>query len=321
AVVAALVVAAATLVYAVTREDPVAVEGPLAVETRAVRVPELGATLHEHPTDPLRMTSFLRGSTDLSEGLAFTGGLRSAGGDAFRPVTVRMLPMVSPDGGSVAYVHESPDLAVENAGGVRFTARDLTGEFWVDVVEPPLALRRPSWSPDGSRLLVTVWDPRQGDRTTGFAVVDPRARTASVVSAPAPGKEDYVWASGDSLARASGTGEVTVHSPGGAVLRTLDQVRQPVGTVPMFSGDGRLATLCPGAGNTACVLDAVTGRRLATLPLPEGGVIWFWYGTDHLAVYTATASRVQAVDLRGEPVRTLAEFAAGTTWTVHWTRR
>ncbi|MGW0480402.1 protein kinase domain-containing protein [Nonomuraea sp. NPDC003214] len=313
--VAALVAVALTLLYVAARP------GPPAAGTRTVVVPELGATLHEHPADPLRLTSFLRGSTDLSEGLAFAAGVRLPGEDTFLPVTERMAPMVSPGGDRVAYVHESPDLAVENAGAVRFTARDLTGAFWVDVVEPPLALRRPSWSPDGSRLLVTVWDPRLDDRTTGFAVVDPARRTASVVSAPAPGKEDYVWASGDTLARASGAGEITVHSPAGAVLRTLGGVRQPAGTVPVFSADGRLATLCPGAEDRACVLDAATGRRLTTLPLPAGGVLWFWYGTDHLAVYTAASSAVRAVDLTGEPVRTLAEFATGGAWTVHWAAR
>jgi hypothetical protein len=299
-----------------------ATSGPLATDTRAVKVPGLAATLHEHPSDPLRVTSFLRGSMELSDGLAFSAGLRAVGGDTFRPLTSRMLPLVSPTGDRTAAVHESPGLAVENAGGVRFTDRDFGGEFWVHVVDPPLALRNASWSEDGDRLLVTVFDTTAEDRTVGFAVVDVAGRTATVTrqGAPESGKADYAWGPDEgTVARAAGTDRISVHALDGSVRRTIEQAALADGEVPQFAA-GRLVARCPGRSDTACVIDAATGRRLATVPLPAGGKIWFWYGTDHLAVYTekSVPPRTQALDLTGKPVRVLAEFAGGTSWTVHY---
>ncbi|MGN9781557.1 serine/threonine-protein kinase [Nonomuraea sp. ZG12] len=321
----AAVIVAASVALAVLRPWAVtlATSGPLATDTHVVKVPELGATLHEHPSDPLRVTSFLRGSTELTDGLAFRAGLRAVGGDTFRPLTSRMLPLVSPSGERTAAIHESPGLAVENAGGVRFTDRDLGGEFWVHVVDPPLALRRATWSEEGDRLLVTVFDTAAEDRTVGFAVVDPAERTATVTrrGAPESGKADYTWGPDeDTVARASGPDRISVHALDGAVRRTIGQVALAEDEVPRFSGDGRLIARCPGRTDTACVLDAATGRRLATVPLPEGGKVWFWYGRDHLAVYTekSVPPRTQAIDLTGRPVRVLAEFTGGTSWTVHY---
>jgi len=330
-VAAALAVpaAAVTVTLLLTGQDAVtlATSGPLATATRTVVVPGLGARLYEHPTDPLRLTAFVHGSENLSEGLPFTAGVRAAGGDTFQAVSARMLPMVSPDGDSVASVHESPGLAVENAGGVRFTGRDLGGEFWVHVADAPLALRRPIWSDDGDRLLVTVFDTTAGDRTVGFAVVDPARRAAAITRTPDSGeadsgKADYVWAPGGALARASGTTQIRMYAEDGRVLRTFGPVNLPDGAIPLFSG-GRLATLCPGRRDVACVLDAATGRRLRTVPLPADGALWFWYGADHLAVYTGKSvpPRVSAVDLGGRTARALAEFTGGASWRVSYSPR
>lgn len=324
AAVLATVLVVGSVALAVLRPGPVtrATSGPLATDTRAVKVPELGATLYEHPSDPLRMTSFLRGSMELSEGLAFSAGLRAVGGDTFRPSTSRMLPLVSPTGDLTAAVHESPRLAVENAGGVRFTDRDLGGEFWVHVVDPPLALRNASWSEEGDRLLVTVFDTTAEDRTVGFAVVDVAGRAATVTrqGAPESGKANYVWGPDEgTVARGTGTDRISVHALDGSVRRTIEQAALVDGEVPHFLA-GRLVARCPGRSDIACVIDAATGRRLSTVPLPEGGKVWFWYGTDHLAVYTekSVPPRTQAIDLTGKPVRVLAEFTGGSSWTVHY---
>ena len=240
AAVLAAVLVAGSIALAVLRPGTVtrATSGPLATDTRAVKVPGLGATLHEHPSDPLRMTSFLRGSMELSEGLAFSAGLRAVGGDTFRPSTSRMLPLVSPTGDRTAAVHESPGLAVENAGGVRFTDRDLGGEFWVHVVDPPLALRNANWSEEGDRLLVTVFDTTAEDRTVGFAVVDVAGRTATVTrqGAPESGKANYAWGPDEgTVARAAGADRISVHALDGSVRRTIEQAALADGEVPQFS--------------------------------------------------------------------------------------
>jgi len=320
----ATVLVAGSVTLAVLRPGAVtrATSGPLATDTRAVKVPGLGATLHEHPSDPMRMTSFLHGSTQLSEGLAFSAGLRAVDGDTFLPSTSRMLPLISPAGDRTAAVHESPQLAAENAGGVRFTDRDLGGEFWVHVVDPPLALRNANWSEEGDRLLVTVFDTAAENRTVGFALVDVAGRTATVTrqGAPESGKANYVWGPDEgTVARAAGADRVSIHALDGSVRRTIEQAALTDGETPHFSA-GRLAAGCPGLTDTACVIDVATGRRLSTLPLPAGGKIWFWYGTDHLAVYTekSVPPRTQAIDLTGRPVRVLAEFTDGTAWTVHY---
>ncbi|MGW4795057.1 protein kinase domain-containing protein [Nonomuraea sp. NPDC004297] len=331
AVVTAVALLAATAALTAVPSGPVTValatKGALAADARTVTVPELGATLHEHPTDPLRLTSFLRGSTDLSQGLAFSAGLRAADGDGFQPVTTRMLPVVSPDGARAAHVHENPGVALENAGAIRVTRRDLGGEFWIPVVDPPLALRRPSWAEDGRRVLVTVYDTGDDDRTMGFAIADAERRTATFVRAAdsGAGKADYVWGPDGTVARTADAtgGRIRLYEVDGTPRRTIDQVNQPDDAIPVFSADGRLATRCPGATDTACVLDGGTGRRSTTVPLPPGGVIWFWFGQDHLGVYTEQSSppRLQAIDLTGRAVRTLAEFTPGASWSVHWSAR
>jgi predicted Ser/Thr protein kinase len=298
----------------------VASAGPPGAATSQVVVPALGVKLYENPSDPLRLTAFIR----TGPGLAFTAAWRRPGSGGFQTIDERMLLQVSPDGAGMAAVDQNPQYAHQNVNQVRLTDRTLGHEFWVPTVRPPLAVRGMVWAEDSRRLLLTVYDSRdaKGD-SVGFAVVDRRTRTAtfSRVNETGTGKGDYVWGPGETVARVplKKAGGVRLYRLDGTPRQTITGIRVPAGDTPKISSTGRFASLCSDDQHAACVLDA-TGRRQASFPLPAGGVIWFWFNADHLAVYNGTGKppRLDVVDLTGKPVRLLAEFTPNTTWLVHF---
>lgn len=299
-----------------------AISGPVPPVTKQVAIPDLGAKLYENPADPLRLTAYIRNH----EHLAFSTGWRSPGDGGFHEIDERMLMQVSPDGRTMAGVQEFSQYTASHTNEVRFTDRNLGGEFWVPTVNAPLAVRSMIWADDGRRLLLTVYDPdTPGRNSVGFAVVDRAARTATVtkVGEPDTGRANYMWGTDDAtVARpaAKSAEGIRVYGLDGTLKRTIKGLVVPKDGNLVVSGGGRMAALCPGKERAACVLDGATRARVARFPLPAKAVIWFWYNQDNLAVYDSAARPpvLRAVDLSGRAARVLAEFTEGTTWQVHW---
>ncbi|WP_182907926.1 protein kinase domain-containing protein [Microbispora sp. H13382] len=327
-----VLLSAGVAAYVATRPDPpprLALSGPPAPVADRVAVPELRATLHEAPSDPVRVTSFLvqTGQAGRVDEPAY---VREPGRAAFRKLDGLVDPVVSPDGRLVAVVGRDPRRASDPNNVVRFTRRETGETFSVPTVMLPLLAASPEWSADGRRLLLTISaGPSKNPRAAGFAVVDVQARRVSFtkVEDGEAGTATYQWTpDGSAVIRSSASGNdgVRVYGLDGTLRRTLDGVRWTSAVNAGFSPSGRLlAALCPGEDGRACVVDAGTGRRRASLPLPADGALWGWFNEDHLLVFDkgSTPWRVHIVDLSGRRVRLFAEFAgtADTYWSIRLT--
>lgn len=329
----AVALSAGVALYVATRPDapprprPV-LSGPPAPVAERVAVPELRATLHEAPGDPVRVMSFLVQTGPLSR----PAYVREPGRAAFRKLDGLLDPVVSPDGKLVAAVAQTPQNVSDPRDQVLFIDRGTGEQFEVPTVERPLLASSPEWSGDGRRLLLTVSaESDGGTRPAGFAIVDVRARKASFTEVAGEGKGSaagavaYRWTpDGSAVIRRAASGEdgIGVYGLDGKLRRTITGVRWTADAG--FSPSGRLlAALCPGEDGRVCVVDAGTGRRRASFPLPAGGALWGWFNEDHLLVFDkgATPWRTDIVDLSGRRVRRFAEFtgSADTYWFLHIT--
>ncbi|WP_182887667.1 serine/threonine-protein kinase [Microbispora sp. H10885] len=332
---AAVIVSAGTIAYALTRPagpsdlaPPArpALSGPPAPATDRIVVPELRATLHEAPTDPVRITSFLV----KVDSLATPAYVRVPGRAAFRRLEERYDPVVSPDGTMVASVRQDVSGVSSLRNEVLFTGRGTAARFSVPTVTRPLVATSPEWSRDGRRLLLTVSAGVVRERlAVGFAVVDVKARTTTFtrIEDARASAATYRWTpDGTSVIRwtARGKDGIRVYGLDGTLRRTIGGLRWTDAVDVGFSPSGRLlAALCPGEDRRACVADAVTGRRRASFPLPASGALWGWFNEDHLLVFDRSHAtwRVHVVDLTGREVRLFAEFSHtdDTYWLVHIT--
>ncbi len=289
-----------------------------AAATGDVRLPRSGAVLHEAPSDPVRLTSFLRIDTKAGEARTYA---RAPGAGGFRQVAQSQEALNSPDGAWTALV---PYVKPETPGtydAVRLVRRATGEEFTVPTVRTPLATYTPFWSPDGRRILLTTYRSTAGRLTaTGFVVVDAATAKATVVPAgtkDAVSDAPFVWAPG-------GNG-VARRLPGGSAvgLRLSDLRGRPVRTFegvgesgfkesPFSPAGKRFATLCPGPRSAVCVWDTATGRRLASFTAPASKTVIGWFNDAHLIVADETKDprRVVVVNLRGQVVRALADIPA-----------
>ncbi|WP_084959246.1 protein kinase domain-containing protein [Thermoactinospora rubra] len=330
AAVAVLALGATATAMIVGREPPAPVRpspsfkgsGPPDPNTTPLAVPELRATFYESPSDPVRLSAFV-----VRQGMIRPAYVRVPGTARFERLPEYREPVVSPDGRTVASVFSFPQFAPDSRGTVQLTDRATGRSFLVPTVAKPLLVKRPAWSPDGGRVLVTVTDAE--DRTRGFVVVDVRGRTATPlaeVTGLPEGAVEFAWTqTGREVYVSLGDQPdgVAVLSLDGRPLRTVRGIRTTTGTTASFSPSGaRLAGLCPGKRFDACVVDPATGRRLARFPLPEKGNLWNWFNEDHLLVYSTPSTRwsVDVVDLSGKPVRPFARMTgdAETWWRLMW---
>jgi len=333
---AGVVLSAGVAAYVATRPDAPpprprpALSGPPAPVADRVAVPELRATLHEAPGDPVRVTSFLVQTGPFSQ----PAYVREPGRAAYEKLDGLLDPVVSPDGRLVAAVAQTPQRVSDLHNQVLFTDRGTGERFSVPTVDRPLLAGSPEWSRDSRRLLLTVSaEPDRDPRPVGFAVVDVPARKVSFTevegedekNAPAAAAPVYRWTpDGSAVIRqaAPGADGIRVYDLDGTPRRTIDGVRWTADAG--FSPSGRLlAALCPGDDRRACVVDADSGRRRASLPLPADGALWGWFNEDHLLVFDkgSTPWRVHIVDLSGRRVRLFAEITGtkDTYWLLHIT--
>ncbi|MBG0813222.1 serine/threonine-protein kinase [Planomonospora sp. ID82291] len=271
-----------------------------------VRLDGTSAVVHEHPSDPVRLSAYLLTAQP------FTSYLRERSG-SFREVGAAEEAVPSPDGRWVAL---NPWLKFTDSDQdrVRLSAPAAGERFAVDTVKQPLRTMFPVWSRDGSRLLLSILDPGK-DLITGFVLVDPAARTAAAVQTEYfdNAARPFTFMPDGRIARAFSDGErigINVYGADGRVTRSLPWVGAPQGT-SWFSPSGALfATYCPRGDGTACVWSAEPGNRRATVALPPKAELAGWFNEQHLIVRVPhkKGTRLQLVDLTGAVARVLVDM-------------
>ncbi|MEV8634089.1 protein kinase [Streptosporangium sp. NPDC051023] len=262
-------------------------------------------TVHEHPSDPVKISAYLKVKSP------FTAYLRDKSGK-FRQVGQTEEPSLSPNGTWLAMV---PWIKFLDSDYDRVTLRDSAAgtEFTVSTVKQPLQSISPVWSRDGSRLLLSVRDPEK-KIITGFVLVDPVARTASYVEAEYTGSEDLVFGftPDGRIARGFTDGKrvgIDFYDTTGRVIRSMPWVGRPRDR-SWFSPSGAVfATVCPKDDESLCVWDAATGNRRTTVPIPPQARWFGWFNDDNVLIQVPHKKefRIQVMDFAGTVRRVLAD--------------
>ncbi|MBG0830584.1 protein kinase [Planomonospora sp. ID67723] len=286
------------------------------VATTAVRIPGTGITLREDRRDPWRVTSY----QDNREYPAWgPSHVRATGGDAFERLGGRHHAVVSPGG---SYVAISPEIKADfsDFDRIRIVDRSSGQETTVQTVRRPEQTRFPRWSPDGSRLLLTVLETvgwEEVGRDAGFVIVDAASRRARLVRVAddGDGPRPYAWGpDGTTVVQRAPGGSVDVRNLDGTLVRTLRSVGEATpDDVAVTSVGAVVTTICPDKSGNVCLWDYVTGAKKATVPIAKGAVFGGWLGERNLlAVRPRGKDRKEVVmiDLRGDTVRVLADGPA-----------
>ncbi|MEV0386953.1 serine/threonine-protein kinase [Nonomuraea sp. NPDC050643] len=271
-------------------------------------LPAVGATLHEHPSDVLRLAAYMNVKHP------FTSYARDKSG-AFKTVATAEEPVVSPGGDWVAL---NPWLKFQNSevDQIKFT-RISTGEtFSVPTVKKPKRTSTPVWSRDGGKLLLTVIDDDKNELSGGFVIVDLATRKATYVETEFVDVASLVYtftpdgqvARGYSGKTSQG---IDFYSTTGQVTKAMHWVGLPRNKDWFTPSGNRFATICPKGAGEVCVWDARTGARVATVPRDDDeGSVLGWYDDNHLLLQEPGKkgkAEVRIVDLGGATRRVLAD--------------
>ncbi|GLX94652.1 hypothetical protein [Herbidospora sp. NBRC 101105] len=293
-------------------------------------LPLAGGVLDERPGDPLRLASY-RASVSADATAAFArsrdgAGFERTGGD-------NHVSVVSPDGRWTATIDEL-FVASRERLDVEFTDRGSGRRFTVPTIAAPLSAHHPAWSPDGTRLLLSLWITDGGPDDIvpfGFVVVDPATRAATVVETANDADREAFLATdpearlgalpafrwtpdGREVATAYLTPEgrfgVRFHDLTGRALRSFHWVGLPAGPA-WFSPDGQsfVTTQCEKR-HVFCVWDTTTGARRGGVPSAEGDGVIGWFDATHLLFSREKKGeyRADVIDFSGETTRTLVEL-------------
>ncbi|MFB4267967.1 phosphotransferase [Nonomuraea sp. GTA35] len=270
---------------------------PPPTPTARITVPGLGLALHEHPADRLRVAAYQKGD-DLY--------VRAPGTTRFTRSQEKRAQEIaaSPDGAWLALFTDGKLTFVSRTGGSRFEVE----------VGPA---RRPTWSRDGKRLLLTTTKGTGKDEDGtpvpgGFAIVDVATKAVTPVDTDAEtrqGRGSYAWlpdGTGVTLSHRSGDDYgMRIFDLAGRETRAMNWVGY-TGGVRMFSPSGKLfLTHCP-SGGTVCVWDTAEGVRRASVAIFfDGAEFWGWYDENHLLIYNPSQEpdRLVAMDLRSRERR------------------
>ncbi|GAA2895737.1 hypothetical protein GCM10010517_60560 [Streptosporangium fragile] len=281
-------------------------------------------TLHENPADPVRVVSYFISDTD---GPTHSTYARDANGGTFRLIAENADfgdPSVSPDGTWVA-VNPWLKFSASSYDYITFINRATGEKFSVDTLKQPLRGLSSTWSPDSRRLLLTVYDfdeKRKVQYPAGFVVVDVATRKATVVMTDdeRDGYGNFDWSPDGRFV----VGAYQHKKPAfGLRFRSLDgkvaRTMPWVGAIPgpgVFSPSGtRFFTYCPestGETGAACVWDARSGNRTATVPLWKGeATVAGWWDEHHLIIGDSRKDphKYVIMDFHGKVIRTLVELA------------
>ncbi|MEO3788771.1 serine/threonine-protein kinase [Nonomuraea sp. B10E15] len=275
-------------------------------------LPTIGATLHEHPSDPVRAASYLEAKGK------FTAYVRERGG-AFKAVGTAEEPALAPGGDWVAL---NPFLKFQNSemDHVKLTRLSTGESFVVTTVKKPLQTMTPVWSRDGARVLMSVIDAGEPRRVVGFVVVDLATRKAVHVETEYfdDAAFSFTFTPDGSIARGYGDGKrhgIEYFDMSGQVTKTLHWVGAPRDR-DWFSPSGKsFVTFCPSE-KEICVWNSATGARQATVPVKaEESSLLGWFTDKHLLIQEPGkkgAATVKVVDLLGTTQRVLADVEPGS---------
>ena len=282
-----------------------------------VELPDVKATLHEHPQDRVRLAAYIQVKQP------FKAFARDASG-RFAEVGLSEEPRLSPDGQWVAL---NPWLKFQSSDmdHVRFRHMTTGETFTVQTVRKPETTRSPVWSRDGRRLLMSMMSEDQR-LFVGFVVVDVAERSAVVVrtqrkddsSLPFSFTPDGTVIRGYNGKKSQG---VETYDMTGKVVSTRHWTGLPR-NVEWFSPNGKqFSTVCPNKEDV-CVWDAETGGRKATVEgIRDGARMIGWFDDDHLMLEEPGKKKgtvqVKVVDLLGRSKRVLADAedrASGRQW-------
>ncbi|MGW0806867.1 serine/threonine protein kinase [Nonomuraea sp. NPDC002799] len=286
------------------------VEKKAAADTKLATI---GATFHEHPSDPVRVVAYLEAKGQ------FTSYARDRSG-AFKALGATEEPRLSPGGDWVAL---NPFLKFQSSelDQVKFTKLSTGESFVVNTVKKPLTTMLPVWSRDGGRLLLSVYDAGKQRRLVGFVVVDLATRKAVHVETEyiADDSLSYTFTPSGEVAGAYWDGKrngIEYYDMSGQVIKTMNWVGLPRDR-DWFSPSGKMfVTICPNE-KEICVWDARTGTRQATVPLgDDDGSLLGWFNDRHLLIQDPGKKKgtqvIKIVDFLGATKRVLADLTAGS---------
>ncbi|MFD0477345.1 hypothetical protein ACFQ0B_60975 [Nonomuraea thailandensis] len=229
---------------------------------KKVKLPDLGATLHEHTSDAVRLAAYLQTKEPFSAFARDTTG-------AFKQVGFGEEPAVSPDG---AWVVLNPWLKFQDSDldQVRFVNLRTGERFTVATVKKPRQTWFPVWSRDSRRVVLSVTDEKR-TKISGFALVDLTARTAKVVEAEYSDDISlaFTFTPDGGLARGYHDGDtngIDFYNDAGQVTRSMHWVGKPRNRDWFSPRAGSSTPSAPRAGSCACG----TPRRACGWPRSRG---------------------------------------------------
>ncbi|MGN9780789.1 protein kinase domain-containing protein [Nonomuraea sp. ZG12] len=280
-------------------------------------LPGTDATLFEHPSDPVRLTTYSVYSTKAKQWVYYP---RNSLTGEFRKYPDVWESVLSPDG---RYLAQRGKRYVDGYDSVRITDRETGRTSRVNVVRRPLSAYIQAWSRDGRRLLLNVGNPVKASwQSTGFAIVDVPTRTAAVAAL----RESHLSGIRYGFAPSGGGVVALADRTSRQDLRFFDDSGRRLRSIPgvgagladhLFSPSGkRFVTTCPGlAAGTTCVYDSLSGQELKRVESRCTNLA-NWYDDDHLICWLrpdpgGRRHQAQVVDLTGTPIRVLVDAPTG----------
>ncbi|MFG1943876.1 WD40 repeat domain-containing serine/threonine protein kinase [Nonomuraea sp. NPDC048826] len=316
----AVVLAGATIAVVLgignTPDDPVPPtsqrisSGPMnTASTTTSTLPGTEIELHENPADPTWASSYYGGFAEAD----FPAYVRDPRTRTFQRFGSFQLPVVSPGGRYVAALPVS-NLGATDHNTLRLVDRGTGEDITLRTADSPGITLDPAWSGDGRRLLMTLRQSQDDQRTIGFVIVDAAARSVQTRRTGFGGEAGYAWgADGSTLITQGADGAIRYVGLDGRELGTFAGKGALIRAgVAVTTAGTVFATTCREGARDVCLWDAATGARKAVIPLAEGTVFNGWLDRRHfLATVTGgETGRLALAGLDGETVRVLVEGPA-----------
>ncbi|WP_162794751.1 hypothetical protein [Nonomuraea lactucae] len=274
-------------------------------------------TLYEHPSDPVRLTSYELYDKKSDEWVDYAR--RSLSGP-FTKYAGNWESRVSPDGRYLAV--RGRTYTSDDHDSILVTDRRSGTSFSVKTVRDPLISSIRAWSRDSSKILLNIEKKvkaKNGEHDwiyPGFVIIDVAGAKAQVKIVPGGSTRTtgFGWDSEEAgVVNVAGDKEgLRFYDASGKYVRELANVGPlPSGTQDIFSPSGELfVTDCPrGGGGDHCVWDTGTGEKVHAFSSDCDKVLG-WY--DETRVYcweqdNSAKDEIQVVGFDGKLVRRLLD--------------